>query len=523
MVKTSLPVDVYVRVSRVGGREHLISPEEQEHRARALARERGLRIGKILTDLDESGGKLDRPGLQEALRRVENGLSGGVIVAWLDRLSRDSEQALGLVRRISDAGGVIYAPDAPSDWTTPEGGLQAGIIFTFATYVRMRARAGFERAKERAIENGIPVHSRPAVGYRTTADGWEENPETEPADEKTRTKEARRLEPDPDVAPIVREVFERRAQGEGPAALGAFLTERGVSTSQGSRTWSKEAVYGLLRNRVYLGELSYGRDRRFVNAEAHEAIVDLATWQAAQHPNGRRLAKARSEGSEFLLTGIARCAGCGYSLQATKTSRGKRIYRCKRTHAGGVCPAPVRIDAGLVEDAAVEAFWALTRDLEAEGTPDDRGERRAIEHEAERTERALKQWTSVEIQEAIGDTTEYAAGLRERRQARDKAAAKLGHARVEPRATAKTTKRLRSEWKKATPQERRELLGLRFDTIALGRDRRVIVYPAGTAPSDLPRRGFKRDPSLVPFPDPPRGARVLDLKAALKPAGDRGV
>jgi DNA invertase Pin-like site-specific DNA recombinase len=503
VVKPYLPVDVYIRVSRVGGREHLISPEEQEHRARTLARERGLRVGKILTDLDESGGKLDRPGLQEALRRVEGGESGGVIVAWLDRLSRDSEQALGLVRRISDAGGVIYAPDAPSDWTTPEGGLQAGIVFTFATYVRMRARAGFERAKERAIANGIPVHSRPAVGYRARQD--------------------RRLEPDPDVAPVIREVFERRARGEGPAALGAFLTERGITTSQGSRMWSKEAIYGLLRNRVYLGELSYGLDRRFVNPDAHEAIVDLATWQAAQHPNGRRLAPARSEGSEFLLTGIARCSGCGYSLQATKTSRGKRIYRCGRTHAGGICPAPVRIDAGLVEAAAVEAFWSLTRDLEAEGTKDDRGELKAIERQLERAEHALKQWTSIEVQEAIGDTSEYAAGLRERRQARDEAAAKLGSARVEPRATVKTTKRLRSEWQRATPQERRELLGLRLDTIALGRDRRMVVYAAGTGPTDLPRRGFKRDPSLAPFPDAPSGARVLRLETALKPAGNRGV
>lgn len=503
MVKPSLPVDVYIRVSRVGGREHLISPEEQEHRARALARERGLRVGKILTDLDESGGKLDRPGLQEALRRVEGGDSGGVIVAWLDRLSRDSEQALGLVRRISDAGGVIYAPDAPSDWTTPEGGLQAGIVFTFATYVRMRARAGFERAKERAIANGIPVHSRPAVGYRARPD--------------------RRLEPDPDVAPVIGEVFERRARGEGPAALGAFLAERGVTTSQGSRTWSKEAVYGLLRNRVYLGELSYGRDRRFVNADAHKEIVDLATWQAAQHPNGRRLAPARSEGSEFLLTGIARCAGCGYSLQATKTGRGKRIYRCGRTHAGGVCPAPVRIDAESVEAAAVEAFWSLTRDLEAEGATDNRGELRAVEQEAERAERALKQWMSVEVQEAIGDTGEYAAGLRERRSARDAAAAALGQLRLRPNAHAPSVRRLSAEWKKATPQERRELLGLRFDCIALGRDRRMIVYPAGTAPSDLPRRGFKRDPSLAPFPDAPRGARVLRLKPALKPASDRGI
>src|ERR1044071_5158576 len=100
MTQPTFPIDVYVRVSRVGNRGHrLISPDEQIKRAKGLAAERGLTIGEVFTDLDESGGKLDRPGLNEVLRRVEAGESGGMIVAWLDRLSRDSEHAHGLVRR----------------------------------------------------------------------------------------------------------------------------------------------------------------------------------------------------------------------------------------------------------------------------------------------------------------------------------------------------------------------------------------------------------------------------------------
>src|SRR6266511_597876 len=480
MVKPKHPVDVYVRVSRVGGRERLISPDEQERRARELAQERGLRVGKILTDLDESGGKLDRPGLTEALTRIEGGQSGGIIVAWLDRLSRDSEHAHGLLRRIADAGGAVYAPDAPEDVTTPEGELHVGIVFAFAQYVRKRAHAGLERAKERAIENGIPVHTRPAVGYRARAD--------------------RRLEPDPRVAPIVREVFERRAQGEGPAALGRFLESRHVKTSQGSKTWSKQAVYGLLRNRVYLGELRYGRDNRFVNADSHEPIVDLATWQAAQHPNGRRLAPARSEGSRFLLTGLLRCAACRYAMQATTSSRGVRIYRCTKRHSSGECPAPARIKADVVEPQAVDAFWKITGDLEARGRVDTSGEVAKLERKLERAERALQQWTSPEVQEAIGDLAEYAAGLRERRQARDEAAEKLGRAKASTNiASLPSIKTLRGEWEKATPQERRDLLGRRFDCLALGRDRKLIVYPTGTGPSDLPRRGYKREPTLSPF------------------------
>jgi DNA invertase Pin-like site-specific DNA recombinase len=492
MVKPTRPVDIYVRVSRVGGREHRITEGEQERRARELASQRGLTIGKVLVDLDESGGKLDRPGLQEAVRRVEAGQSSGLIVAWLDRLSRDSEHAHGLIRRINEAGGALYAPDAPADATTPEGELQVGIIFAFAQYVRMRARAGFERAKENAIANGVPVHTRPAVGYRT--------------------REDRRLEPDPAVAPIVREMFERRAQGDGPAVLGRFLEARGVRTSQGSATWSKPAVYGLLKNRVYLGELRYGRDSRFVNSASHEPIVDVALWHAAQHPNGRQLSAARSEDTGYLLSGLLRCGGCRYCLQGTMTSRRKRIYRCTRTHAAGVCTAPARVDADRVEEAAIGAFWTLTADLEARGEKDIQGELLKLERALGRAERTLVQWTSADVQEAIGDLAEYAAGLRERRDARDQAAEALGSARAKSGvADFPKAETLRGAWERMGVQERRQLLGLRLDCLALGRDRRLVVYPAGLGPTDLPRRGFRQAPTLAGFPDAPRGARALVL------------
>ena len=57
-----LPVDVYVRVSRVGGREHMISPEEQERDARAFAVRRGLNVAEVISDIDRSGGTLMAAG-----------------------------------------------------------------------------------------------------------------------------------------------------------------------------------------------------------------------------------------------------------------------------------------------------------------------------------------------------------------------------------------------------------------------------------------------------------------------------
>jgi site-specific DNA recombinase len=491
MTKPKLPVDIYTRVSRKGSREHLTSPQDQEKEARRFAQAHGLKVGEVLHDADKSGGTLARPALQEALRRIRDRESGGIVVAYLSRASRDTRQGLSLLDEITRAGGVLFAPNLP-DYTTADGRMTTTIQLAIDAGYRERKTEELERAKENAIANGIPIQNRAQVGYRP------------------RSKRDRRLKPDPRVAPIVREAFERRAAGEGPAALCRFLDSKKVRTSQGGR-WTKPAVYTLLSSRAYLGELSYGLDRRYVNPTAHEPIVDLALWQAAQHPNGRRLAPARSVASEFLLTGVARCAGCGYCLQATTSSHGHRIYRCTRTHAGGTCSSPVRVRAEGVEEAVAAAFWQLTDDLEAEGQTDDSGELAQLEKDLARAERALTEWTSSDVQEAIGDLAEYAAGLRERRVRRDTLAEQVGRLRADEPRKLPDAQTLRKAWERMNPQERRELIGLRFDCLALSRDGSIVVYPAGTAPDRLPRRGFTRAPTLAPFPDPPSGARVLAL------------
>ena len=479
------PVDIYLRVCRVGGREHLISPDEQERRARELARERNLSTGVVLTDLDESGGKWDRPGLQMALERVRAGESGGLIVAWLDRLSRDSEHALRLVRELAKAGGKVYAPDAPADWTSPEGELQAGIVFAFAQYVRSRARAGFERAKEQAIANGIPVQTRAPVGYRKSED--------------------RRLGLDPIAAPIIREVFERRAAGAGPTELAKLLESHGVRTSQGAQTWSKQSVAQLLKNRVYLGELSYGKDRRVVNTEAHKAIVDVATWEAAQHPNGPRPRSPRGAG-DYALTGILRCAACGYSMQGTRTSRRKRIYRCTRRHAGGLCPSPATVDADEVERVAESVFWQVVENRAAVSEADPSAELAELTAAADRSEARFRQAMTREMQDAAGDG--WAAIVRDRREERDADGAALGRAQaLHVRSQVLDTVTLREVWADAAPGERRELYAARFDALALERESgRLIAFELGTAPADLPRRAYRRDPGLRPLTGD--GARV---------------
>lgn len=69
------PVDLlgYSRVSRVAGRENLISPELQQRRIQSYADMKGWRVEMLPPELDVSGGKVKRPILEGAIERIEAG------------------------------------------------------------------------------------------------------------------------------------------------------------------------------------------------------------------------------------------------------------------------------------------------------------------------------------------------------------------------------------------------------------------------------------------------------------------
>ena len=109
-----LAVDGYIRVSKVGGRAgpRFISPALQREQIGAWATARGAHVLEIFEELDASGARVDRPLLQEAIGRVEAGVSQGLVVAVLDRFGRSLVDSLALIDRIQAAGGTFVAAHA---------------------------------------------------------------------------------------------------------------------------------------------------------------------------------------------------------------------------------------------------------------------------------------------------------------------------------------------------------------------------------------------------------------------------
>ncbi len=243
----------YVRVSRVGLREgdRFISPDLQQEQIEAVARRESLEIVEVIQELDASGGDASRPGWNRAIEMVERGEVSGIAVWNFARFSRSVKDAVNALERIEGAGGRVWS--ATEDFGDgPAGRMVRTILLAVAENERARAAEGFQAAKASAVERGIHLAGRVPLGYRRGAN--------------------RRLEVDPDAAPVAEGVFERKAQGWSHEAITRWVQEQGYDfTSTGVRY--------MLGNRTYRGEVRSGA---LVKENAHPPLVTEGLWRKCQ-------------------------------------------------------------------------------------------------------------------------------------------------------------------------------------------------------------------------------------------------
>lgn len=492
-----LPLDGYVRVSKVGARtpeEGFISPEVQEAAIREWADRAGVPVVIQPHELNVSGGTMDRPVFNRIMERIRGGESGGVVVYKCDRFARTLLGAVQTLAEIGEHDAQFASVTEPTlDYSTPAGRAFMQQMFVFAEVVRSTLAEGWAEGNRYKVEKkGIHISPVVAAGYDKGPDGvlipnrW---------------------------APAIVEVFRRRGRGESWRSLAAWLNDQGVpkpkrkSDPESSR-WTGEGVQRLCAMRVYLGEAS-----RYVNQDvdgrgpavkrnAHPALVTEAEWQAAQMDP--RIAKGGSNGKPLpLLSGLIRCAGCRYSLSLGRDKAGAPLYRCRGDHARGRCrcTASVSADAieGYVEEAVLSEIDGLVR-LVPDSAERDRAAEAVTATRSSlddfRRDTAARNKLGAEWHDWLD---EYLAAVRTAEAELDRLNTQVGMG----------AEGLTREHYLALPQpERREVLAGFIDCVMVRRSRgrgrnvdpigdRTRILWRGQAPADLPRPRVAS--AIVPF------------------------
>src|SRR5713226_4580860 len=221
-----------------------------------------------------SGGTMERPALQRLLSDINQGLIDVVVVYKVDRLTRSLTDFAKMVE-VFDARGVSFvAVTQQFNTTTSMGRLTLNVLLSFAQFEREvtgeRIRDKIAASKRKGIWMGGLV----PLGY-------------EVRDRQLIINEAETT--------IVRHIFTRYCELGSVRLLKEELDRLGVRSKirvskdgveSGGQAFSRGALYTLLRNPIYVGEI---RHKGVCHPGQHAPIVDRAMWDKAKSRTRARL------------------------------------------------------------------------------------------------------------------------------------------------------------------------------------------------------------------------------------------
>ncbi len=283
-----------------------------------------------------SGGTLERPALKRLLADIEAGKVRIVVVYKVDRLTRSLADFAKIVEVFDTHGASFVSVTQQFNTTTSMGRLTLNMLLSFAQFERevtgerIRDKIAASKAKGMWMGGVVPL------GY----------------DVRDRKLVINEVE-----AEAVRTIFRRYAELGSVRLLGPELDRLGIvgkhRSGSGSAPISRGALYQILQNRLYCGEIAF---KGKVYPGQHDAIIDADLWRIVQEKlAANRLARSLSVGAEApsLLCGLI-FDGDGNRMTPTHANKGGRRYRyyisaglLDRRESG---PNAMRVPASDVED-----------------------------------------------------------------------------------------------------------------------------------------------------------------------------
>ncbi len=304
-----------------------------------------------------SGGTMERPALQRLLGDINQGLIDVAVVYKVDRLTRSLADFAKMVE-VFDAHGVSFvAVTQQFNTTTSMGRLTLNVLLSFAQFEREvtgeRIRDKIAASKRKGMWMGGFV----PLGYDVCD---------------------RRIVIEEREAETVRHVFRRYQELGCVRLLKEDLDRRGVVSKRrisktgiasGGHSFSRGALYALLSNPIYVGEI---RHKKLRHPGQHQAIVDRAVWERTQQQLQEHRVRAKSHDASFEkspLTGrLVDENGAGLTpSHARKGERKYRYYISRNFPAQGLAPSRLgwRLRARGLEDRVAAAIGEMLGDESA--------------------------------------------------------------------------------------------------------------------------------------------------------------
>jgi len=355
---------VYTRKSSEEGLEQSFNSLHAQREAceayiRSQAHEGWKLVKTAYDDGGFSGGTMERPAVKRLMADLKQGLVDVVVVYKVDRLTRSLADFAKIVEILDGHGASFVSITQQFNTTSSMGRLTLNVLLSFAQFEREVTGERIRDKISASKRKGMWMGGNLPLGYDV---------------------EDRQLVINEAEAETVRYIFRRYAELGTVSALQTDLKQRGIvskvwtSTTgnvRGGVSYSRGALYYLLRNQIYLGRITHKNESY---DGQHLPIVDQASWdhvQSCLSANRSGLDRVRSVFSRGSLAGLLYDdRGNLMSPSHTKKSNGRRyryyvsqaLLQNARARAGTVSRIPAEAIERVV-DTEIRRLWSATDDL----------------------------------------------------------------------------------------------------------------------------------------------------------------
>lgn len=335
-------VGVYIRLSQEDKDKKYESDSEsvinQKELLRGYVKNNNFNLVKEYVDDGYSGTDFERPGFQNMLEDINNKKINCVIVKDLSRLGRDHVMTGYYIETFFPENNIRFISilESYDSFKNQASNDSSTFIIACNDYYSKQNSIKIRNVLNEKRKNGKFVGSLPCFGYMR-----------DPLDKG-------HLVPNPETAPIVKNIFKWRADGIGPTEIANRLNKANVVTPSGYKktnyssrlidrdNWNISTVKKILCNRIYTGDLvqhtqtkvNYKSKKKITLDEklwiivenTHEALVDKETFEYVNNLRKRntRNYEIKTNREKRLLEGKLFCKECKNRLTV--------LYRKKQNY-----------------------------------------------------------------------------------------------------------------------------------------------------------------------------------------------
>ena len=293
----------------------------------------GNTLTKEYVDNGWSGGRLDRPALEQMRQDVKTDFFDVIYFHAADRIARDVEYQRIIIAELLKYGKQIVINGKGYE-ETPEGKLTLTMLGAFAEFEKAKFAERSVRGRRHKVRQGIPATGGNVPYGYTFVSKTDDKPQYIIVNEER--------------AVVVHQLYEIYANTEiSINELTRKMQESDILPSRGNR-WSRSTVHFILTNTAYYGEIHYYTVRRVPATGSHPrhvkfktverdpseqmtisipSIVSKDLWDKVQAKLERNKKVYRNTPRKYLLSGLVQCARDGRSYTGAAQHWENRDYK----------------------------------------------------------------------------------------------------------------------------------------------------------------------------------------------------